>query len=228
MGTAVNVLTVLAGSAIGLAAGARLPERFSRLVMQAVGAFTMLIGIQMAREADGAPALLIVLFGLITGALAGEFLDLAGRLDRLGHGLQQRLAPAKQKFTEGFVTASLLFCVGPMTVIGSIQEGLQGDATILLTKAAMDGITSTALAAALGPGTAFSALTVLVYQGTLTLAAGLARDLLTGAVIESITAAGGLMMMCLALNLWGAAEIRVANLLPGLITAPLLAAVFNI
>ncbi|MEX2355449.1 MAG: DUF554 domain-containing protein [Thermaerobacterales bacterium] len=227
IGTVVNLLTVITGSAVGLFLGARLPRPMIQLIMQAVGAITLLIGIQMALTAATGPAIITVLAGLVTGAAAGELLDLDGRLTRLGDRLQARLARRGQqyrRFTEGFVAASLLFCVGPMTVLGSIQDGLLGDPTLLFTKATMDGISALALSAALGIGTLFSALTILVYQGGITLTAGLMRGIMTEPIVQMITAAGGLMIVCLALNIWEITRIRVANLLPGLITAPLLEA----
>jgi uncharacterized membrane protein YqgA involved in biofilm formation len=191
--------------------------------MQAVGAVTLLIGVQMGLAADSGRKIIVVLLSLAGGAILGEALDIQGALDRLGQRLERRFARAgDDQFARAFVTASLLFCVGPLTILGAIQDGLQGDATLLFTKAVLDGIASTAIAASLGFGTFFAAGTVFLYQGALTLAAAGVREVMTPATVQAVTATGGLMIACLAVNIWGLAALRVANMLPGLLLAGVL------
>jgi uncharacterized membrane protein YqgA involved in biofilm formation len=223
LGTLVNTGTVLVGSTVGVLLKRRFPPRVQEVAMQAVGAVTLLIGLQMGLAADSGRKIIVVLLSLAGGAILGEVLDIQGALDRIGQRLERRFArEGDDQFARAFVTASLLFCVGPMTILGSIQDGLQGDATLLFTKAVLDGISSTALAASLGFGTCFAAATVLLYQGALTLAAAGVRDLMTPPVVQAVTAAGGLMIACLAVNIWRLATLRVANMLPGLVLAGVL------
>lgn len=223
LGTLVNTGTVLVGSTVGILLKRRFPPRVQEVAMQAVGAVTLLIGLQMGLAADSGRRIIVVLLSLVGGAILGEALDIQGALDRLGQRLERRFArPGDDQFARAFVTASLLFCVGPLTILGSIQDGLQGDATLLFTKAVLDGIASAAIAASLGFGTYFAAGTVFLYQGALTLAAAGVREVMTPAIVQAVTATGGLMIACLALNIWGLAALRVANMLPGLLLAGVL------
>jgi uncharacterized membrane protein YqgA involved in biofilm formation len=219
-GTFVNVLTVLIGGAIGLAVGNRLPARLSEVTMQCVGLAVVLVGLQMGHEANTGPRFIAVLVSLVAGAWVGEWFRLDDRLNQLGENLKRRFGSDRRgDFTRGFVTASLLFCVGPMAVLGSLQDGLRGDPALLLTKSTLDGISAIALAAGLGPGVLFSAAPILVYQGAITLAAGVARGFLTAPVVSLLTASGGLMIVAIGLNILQLARIRVANMLPGLAVA---------
>lgn len=220
IGTIANLTTVLLGGLIGWALGNRLPERMVEITMQAVGLATVLVGTQMAWEANTGPRFIAVLLSLVIGAWIGEGLRIDDRLNALGERLKARFGRGSHgDFTRGFVTASLLFCVGPMTVLGALQDGLRGDPSLLFTKSTLDGISAIALTAGLGPGVLFSTITIVVYQGGLTLAAGLARQVLTDPVVTLLTAAGGLMILGLGLNILQIAKLRVANLLPGLIVA---------
>lgn len=219
-GTLANLATVLAGGLVGLVVGNRLPERLVEITMQCVGVATVLVGLQMGWDADTGPRFIAVLVCLVLGSWAGAALRLDDRLNNLGETLRRRFGGASRgDFTRGFVTASLLFCVGPMTVLGSLQDGLRGDPTLLLTKSTLDGISAIALAAGLGPGVLFSAVTILIYQGGITLAAGVARQFLTDPVVALLTASGGLMIVAIGLNILQVARIRVANMLPGLVVA---------
>jgi hypothetical protein len=217
-GTLVNLATVAAGSAVGFLLGDRLPERVNEITMQAVGAVTLLIGFQMAQEAQSGPQVITVLISLAVGSIIGELLDIEGRLDRVGQRLEKCFSSGPGgTFTRAFVTASLLFCVGPMTVLGAIQDGLLGDPTLLLTKATLDGISAVALTAALGIGTFFSTATILVYQGGITLLAGLARNIMQPMVVQLLSSVGGLMIIGLGVNIWELTKLRVANMLPALV-----------
>jgi uncharacterized membrane protein YqgA involved in biofilm formation len=235
-GTAVNVLTVLVGSAIGVLAGNRLPIRTRDLVTDAIGLITLLIaGLSAVAVTDPALAekvgphapLLIVLGALVIGGIIGSMLRLEQRVEGLGGWLQVRLqggsdSAERVRFIEGFVTASLIFCTGPLTILGSLSDGLGNGADQLYLKATLDGFTAIAFAASFGWGVAASALTVLVVQGSITVLGAVLGDVLPDAELAAITAAGGLMLVGVALRLLRIREIAVADLLPGLIVAPLL------
>lgn len=228
-GTLVNVLTVLLGSGLGVLIRGRLPGRMQRIIVQGVGLVTLFIGFSMAGSLGSAAGgavdgVILGLLALVLGGVLGEALGLEEHLERLGDLLKARFRGGGG-FTEGFVAASLLFCVGPMTLIGSINNGLVGDPTLLLIKSTLDGLSSIALAASFGPGVAASALVVLVYQGGLALAAGgLAAALPDPASdprVLLVTGVGGLMILGLGINLLELTRVRVASFLPALVLAPL-------
>ena len=227
-GTLINVASVIILSVLGTLIGDRLPDRFRQTVMAGLGLVTMLIGVQMALKTQH---LLIVLGSVVIGGIIGEALNIDLGLERLGRWLEARVArfgvPASDpaattgpSFTRGFVTASLLFCVGPMAIIGSFQDGLTGDYQTLAVKSMLDGFASIAFASSLGIGVAFSALSVFFYQGALTLGAGWVKGLLTDPMITEMTATGGLLVVGIALGLLNLKSMRVANLLPSIFLAP--------
>jgi len=235
-GTLVNVVTVLVGSTIGVLVGHRLPERTRTVVTDGLGLVTLLIAATSAAAigndawaeavGDSAP-LLIVLAALLVGGIVGSLLRLEDRLEGLGGWLQRRLTPqdgsgGRARFIEGFVTASIIFCTGPLTILGSITEGVGQGADQLLLKSALDGFAAIAFAASFGWGVAASALTVLVVQGTITALGAALGDVLSDAGLAAVTATGGLMLVGVALRLLRIREIAVADLLPGLVVAPLL------
>jgi hypothetical protein len=235
-GTAVNVATVLVGSSVGVVAGNRLPARTRDLVTDALGLVTLLIaGLSAVAVNDPALSaktgphapLLIVLGSLVIGGILGSLLRLEQRVEGLGGRLQRRLAgetgtAERARFIEGFVTASLVFCTGPLTILGSLSDGLGHGADQLYLKATLDGFAAVAFAASFGWGVAASALTVLVVQGGITAIGFVLGDVLPDAELAAITAAGGLMLVGVAFRLLRIREIAVADLLPGLIVAPLL------
>jgi uncharacterized membrane protein YqgA involved in biofilm formation len=221
-GTLINLATVLAGSSLGLLVGSRLPARMSSTVMHALGLVTMVIGFQMALSTRN---ILILMGSTLVGAVVGETLNLEGGLESVGNRLRARFASGQSTFTEAFVTSSIVFCVGPMAFLGSIQNGLTGDYRLLAMKALLDGFSSFAFAATLGPGVLFSSITILVYQGGLSLGAGLFRSVLTDAMVTEMTAVGGAIVLGVGVRLLGLkAELKVANLLPGIIVAPVVVA----
>jgi uncharacterized membrane protein YqgA involved in biofilm formation len=217
-GTLVNTATVLAGSAVGLFAGHRLPERLRETMMKGIGLMTLVIGMGMALKTGN---VLIVLGSVLAGGVLGTMLRVQDGLDGLGDLLQRRFAAAGDgRFSEAFVTSSLVFCVGPMTVMGSIQDGLTGDYHLLAVKSTLDGFSSLAFAASLGPGVIASTATVLLFQGGLTLFASHLRDALTPAMVGEMTAAGGVLILGIGFNLLRLDRIRVADFLPALAVAP--------
>lgn len=217
-GTWINVGAVLLGSFTGLALRRALPERMAETVLQGVGLAVLLIGAQMSLKSEN---VMVPLFSLALGAVIGEALGLEASLQRLGQGLQRRMAPLDPggRFTEAFVTSTLLFLVGPMAIVGAINDGLLDDPTLLITKSLLDGITSLALASSLGVGVVFSALPLLLYQGGIALAAGAAQALFTDPVVREMTATGGLLVVGIGVNMLRLGILRVGNLLPSLVVA---------
>lgn len=217
-GTLINTATVLVGGTVGTFLRSRFPDRVRQMVMWGVGLISLVIGLQMSLSTNN---ILIVLGSLLVGGILGELIRLHEGLNWLGDTLQAKLSADKgSTFSKGFVTASLLFCVGPMTILGSIQDGLNGDYTLLATKAILDGFASLAFAASMGWGVLFAALTVLLYQGGLTLGAGVVKTLLTEPMVAEMTATGGTLILAIGLNLLDLTAIRIANFLPALVIAP--------
>ncbi|MGI9647305.1 MAG: DUF554 domain-containing protein [Acidimicrobiia bacterium] len=242
LGTAANVATVLIGATIGAIAGARFPERIRATVMAGLGLLTMAIGFRDSLAAD---ELVPVLAAILVGGVIGELVGIEQGLERLGDWLRDRFvgqhaAPAidpelpeaavdtlpddsHSRFAEGFVVASLVFCVGPLTILGSINDGL-GDPELLYIKAGLDGFASIAFAAVYGWGVIFSAGTVLVIQGGIAGISAVLGDTLSDASLDALTSAGGILLLGVALRLLDLKRIRVANLLPALLLAPLFTA----
>ncbi len=236
LGTVVNVLTVLAGSLIGVLLGNRLPERTRELVTDALGLVTLLIAATSAMAVldgslsdevgDSAP-MLIVLGAMLVGGLIGSVLRLEQRLEGMGGWLQVRLergsdSAERHRFIEGFVTFSLIACTGPLTILGSLNDGLGNGADQLFLKSALDGFAAIAFAAAFGWGVAASVATLVIVQGSLTLVGVGLGDVLPDAHLAAITAVGGLLLVGVALRLLKVREIAVADMLPALLVAPLL------
>jgi len=225
-GTLLNVGTILLGTLIGVLVGERLPERVRRRVLDGLGLVTLVVGVDLGLQwRDTSP--LYVLGGVLLGGIVGEFLRIEDRIAGLGDRLQARVARGGRdagNVSAAFFTASLLFCVGPLTVVGSIQDGLTGDYDALATKAVLDGFASIALAASLGPGVAFAALSVLVIQGSITLAAGLFDSILAegSEALAALVSAGGLLIIGISLKLLEIRDVRVGNFLPALVIAPAL------
>ncbi len=215
-GTLVNTGAIVAGALIGVAAGNQISERYKSILMQALGLSVIFIGLRMAFEATSD---LVVVGSLLLGAITGEILAIEDKMARVGAFLQKRFAKGSTTFIEGFVTASVIYVTGAMMIVGSIKDGTVGDPTILYIKALLDGVCSVVLASTLGIGVAFSALTVLVAQGAVTLLASRLAFLETPAVLSAINGVGGLMILAIGLNLLEITKIRTGNLLPGLIFA---------
>ena len=226
-GTLLNVATVLIGGTLGLIFGARVPERLKATVVTGMGLFVMAIGIQMFLKTENS---LIVLGALLIGALLGEWWRIEDGLQTLGQILEKQfsknnddLEGASSKFVRGFLTASLLFCVGPLAILGSIQDGLTGNYNLLAVKSALDGFASLAFASTLGPGVLFSAVMVLVYQGGISLLAAQLNAIATPSMMNEMTAAGGVILIGLSISsLLDIKKIRIGNFLPALVIAPLI------
>ena len=223
MGTVINVVAVLAGTAIGVVVGSRLGRGLQERVLAGLGLVTAVVGIDLAL-AWRATSPLYVLGAILLGGLIGEALQIEQRLSRLGDRLQARVQKdgSRSTVSEAFFTASLLFCVGPLTVIGSFEDGLRGNLEPLATKSLLDGFASIALASTLGFGVALAAVTVLLVQGALTLGAGLFDGILRGEALDAMTSTGGVLIIGISLKLLDLKDVRVGNFLPALVLAPLL------
>lgn len=219
------------GGMLGLIFGARVPERLKATVVAGMGLFVGAIGIQMFLKTENS---IIVLGALLIGALLGEWWKIEDRLEALGQNLEKRFAKsndssepidstASSKFVRGFLTSSLLFCVGPLAILGSIQDGLTGDYKLLAVKSVLDGFASLAFASSLGVGVLFSSLVILIYQGGISLLAAQLNAVVTQSMMNELTAAGGVILLGLAISsLLEIKRIRVGNFLPALAIAPLI------
>ncbi|MCE5263549.1 MAG: DUF554 domain-containing protein [Deltaproteobacteria bacterium] len=212
-GTLVNTGAILAGSLIGMTAGKHLPERLKTIAMQGLGLSVILVGLRMSLPAEGS---LEAIGCLLLGALTGELLHIEQGVERIGHSLKRRTGSNSSTFVEGFVTASILYLTGAMVIVGSIQDGTVGDASTLYIKSLLDGVASVALSSTFGIGVAFSALSVLIVQGAITLLASHLDFLKELHVLNAVTATGGLMILGIGINLLGMARIRIGNFLPAL------------
>ncbi len=227
LGTAVNVATVVTGTGIGLLAGPRLPDRLRTTVLQGVGLVTIALGVANALDTRN---LVFPLAAIVLGGVLGELLRIEDGLERLGGWLRRRLGVEEgvdgRRFVEGFVSASLLFCVGPLTILGSLSDGLGRGIEQLLVKSALDGSVALILASTLGVGVGLSALSVLVVQGGITAAAGLLSEVLDDRMVDELTATGGIIILGIALRLLDLKQVRVGSFLPALVVCPVLVALF--
>jgi uncharacterized protein len=223
-GTLLNIATVLIGGTLGLIFGARIPDQLKATVISGMGLFTMAMGLQMFLNTENP---LVVLGSLLIGTLLGEWWKIEDGLQNFGKILEGRFSregdDASNKFVRGFLTASLLFCVGPMTILGSIQDGLTGDYNLLAVKSVLDGFASLAFASTLGIGVMFSTIIILVYQGGISLLAAQLNSIVSPSMMNELTATGGVILVGLAISsLLEIKKIRVGNMLPALAVAPLI------
>ncbi|MGB9791991.1 MAG: DUF554 domain-containing protein [Thermacetogeniaceae bacterium] len=224
LGTVVNAVAVILGALFGNFLKGGFPEKFRVTVMQGVSLAVILIGLSMAIKTQSA---LVVVLSLVVGGVIGEALRIEDRLTGFGRKLEKRFGSSDDSFTKGFVTSSLVFCVGAMAIMGSIESGLTGKHTTLFVKSILDGVTSVVFASSMGIGVAFSAIPIFLYQGSITLAAAYVKSYLTAAVIREMTATGGLLILAIGLNmLTDRVRIKVGNLLPAIFVAILFAALF--
>ncbi|HEX3011651.1 MAG TPA: DUF554 domain-containing protein [Syntrophomonadaceae bacterium] len=223
-GTLINAAAIIAAGLIGLFLRRGIPENYSRTIQDALGLLIIVIGVQYGFKADN---LAVVGLSLAIGAVIGEWRQWESRLEKLGGKLQKALGREESGFVKGFVSATLLFCIGAMAVVGSLEDGLTGNHQILLVKSMLDGIFAMLFSASMGIGVLFSALPVLIYQGSISLGAAVIKPLLTDPMLNNITALGGIIIAGLGLNLLGLTRIKVANILPGIIVVPLLMALLK-
>ena len=216
LGIIVNSITVIVGCLVGLIVKGRLTEKISTTIMNGLALCTLYIGISGALNGGDT---LIMIISVAIGALIGEIIDIDKWLNKLGYYLESKFKNKKESnisIAEGFITSSLLFCVGAMAIVGSLESGLRGNHDTLFTKSILDGISSIIFTSSLGIGVIFSAVTVFVYQGSITLGAGLLSGVLSTSVITNMSAVGGLLIIGLGLNMLGVTKIKIANLLPAI------------
>ncbi len=233
LGTIINIGTIIIGSLIGMASGARIPKSINRIATSAIGLVTLVVGVELALKTSN---VLILLISLVVGGVIGTVIGIEDRLSSLSQRLQERFPRlgAHGSIPQGFVSASLLFCVGPMAILGALRDGLYGDWHLLGLKSVMDGISSIILVAGLGPGVILSVFIVLLYQGGISLVANLftssvsANALSQSPVLLELDAVGGVVLIVLSLKLLELSDLRAGNFLPALAVAPLLVILVNL
>jgi len=223
-GTIINTAAVIAGGSLGLLLKKKMPERITAIYFQAVGLFTLAIGISMLRNFDN---ILIVVSSLVLGSVLGEWIDIERGAEKFGDWLKRKFRIGSDRFSEGLITAFLLFCMGSMTILGAIQDGVEGKSDLLLTKSFMDGFSSLLLASALGIGVLFSAIPLFIFQGSITLLAMWASSFFTPEIINGITSVGGIMLIGLGINLLNIKKLRIMNMLPALVIVAILLWLFT-
>lgn len=223
LGTLLNASTVIIGSLIGLIIRSKLPKRITKTAFQGVGLFTIILGIMMAIKTTN---LLIMICSIVIGSIIGELIDIDKWINNFGEWLKNKFKTKNQKFSEGLVTAFLLYCMGSMTILGAIEEGLGGVPNLLVAKSILDGFSSIVLAATLGFGVIFSSIPLLIYQGGLTLLASNIQNSLTDIIVNEITAVGGIILLGLGISLLEIKKIKVINMIPSMIIAGILTYLF--
>lgn len=213
LGTLVNTAAIIAGSLVGLLLKGGIPESYNRTIMKSVALAVVLIGILNAIKTE---QLLLVIISLAVGSLLGEMIKIENGLEKLGDMLEQRFSGSGDSVAQGFVTSSLLFCVGAMAIVGSLESGLSGNHQTLFAKSVLDGISSIVLASSMGVGVVFSAASVLIYQGAIALGASALQPFLGAAVIREMSAVGGLLILAIGFNMLDLPKIKVGNMLPAI------------
>lgn len=224
LGTLVNVVLVLIGGFVGLFLKKGISKRFSDLIMHAIALVTMVIGITFATASEN---MLIVIISLVVGALIGEGINIDKKLNQLGDLIKSKVKSESGNVGEGFVTATLLFCVGSMAIMGALDSGLRGDHTVLYTKAIMDGISALIFASSMGIGVILSAMPILLYQGSITLLSSFIQPYLTQIMMTEMNGVGGILLIGLGISILGIKEIKVSNLLPALVIPVILLAIIG-
>ncbi len=214
IGTLVNIATVIVGTTFGMLLKSKLPKKLVKTVFQAIGLFTLVLGVIMSLKIS---SFLIVVFSLVLGSISGELADLEKGMERLSEQLKRKIKMGGERFSEGLLTAFLLFCMGSMTILGAFDEGMKGDTTLLITKSVMDGFAAMALSSALGIGVGFSVIPLLIYQGGLTIFASYLGEFFSETMINELTAVGGILLIGLGINILEIKKIKIFNILPALL-----------
>lgn len=214
LGTIVNAAAIVAGSLAGMLLRGGVPERVNDTIMKGIGLCVLLIGISSALKVDNT---IVMIFAMVIGGVIGELIDIDKRLNNLGDRVEAMLKGKGGKVSEGFVTATLVYCIGAMAIVGSLESGITGNHQTLFAKSVLDGVSAIVFASSLGIGVAISSVSVFIYQGIITLAASSLQGVLVDSVINNMSASGGLMIMAIGLNLLGITKIKIANFLPGIL-----------
>ena len=222
-GTLINIGAIIVGSLIGLIFNSRIPERISQRAFQGIGLFTIFLGIKLALQTQN---FMIMIFSVVIGAILGEILDIDKQINRFAEFLKVKISSHNSRFSEGLITAFLLFCMGSMTILGAIEEGLGGKPNLLIAKSILDGFSSIAFASIMGIGVMFSVIPLLIYQGGLTLFATLVGERLREVAVIEMSAVGGILLIGLGITVLKIKEIKILNLLPSLILALVFSLIF--
>ncbi len=224
LGPSINAIAIIAGSLVGLLIGSRLPDNIRKTTFHCIGLATLIIGLQMALKCQEP---IIMIFSLIIGGIIGELIDIEGAIDRFGTFLKSKAKSKNPQFTEGFLNTTILFCIGAMAIIGSIDEGIRGDLSIVLAKSTLDCITSIAMASAYGIGVLFSAFMVFAYQGILVIFAEFLQPFISDILLNELTAVGGVLIVGIAFGILDIVKIKLANLMPALLVVVVLLQIFK-
>ncbi len=237
LGTIVNTAAIITGGIAGTLIKNGLGKKYKDIIMQAISLSVIIVGVSGALQGIFEVAqtgklnrqyITIMIASLVIGGIVGELAGIEGKLEHLGKWFQSRFSKGNGSFSEGFVTASLVFCIGAMAIVGSLEDGLSGDTAILFAKSILDGVAALIFASTLGIGVAFSALPVLLYQGSITLLAGVLKPWLTDMVISQTSVAGGVLILAIGLNLLGITKIKVGNMLPAVFVPILYQAILSL
>ena len=222
-GTLINAVAVIIGSTIGLIVHSKLPEKITNTAFQGVGLFTIILGIMMAIKTSN---LLIMIFSIVIGAIIGEIINIEKRINNFGERFKNKLKTKNERFSEGFITAFMLFCMGSMTILGAFEDGIYGTPNLLVAKSVLDGFSSIVLASVMGIGVLFSFIPLLIFQGSLTIFASNMQSVFTTVMINELTAVGGIILFGLGITMLDIKKIKIINLLPSLIIVAILAYFF--
>jgi len=224
IGTIANSAAIIIGSSLGVMLHKEIPQRIRVIIFEGIGLVIIVIGIQMALKVED---LLVFIFSILIGGIIGEAIDLEKHLENFSNLLKEKIGSENKRFSHGFLTASLLFCVGSMAIVGSLNDGLRQDHSLLFTKSILDGFASLALASTYGIGVLFSFIPILLYQGGITILSVQLQGLLSNLLVAQLTAVGGVLILGLGINLLEIKKIKITNLLPALVVVVILSLIFK-
>lgn len=213
LGTIVNVVAIILGSIIGTLLNKGIKDSYKNTIMNGIGISVIVIGISGGIDSNNT---ILVILSVVLGSLMGELINIQTKLDNLGDGLQNRLGQGDSTFSQGFVTATLIFCIGAMAIVGALESGLSGNHDTLFAKSIIDGTTAIILASTLGIGVAFAAIPVFLYQGSITLLASYVKDIFSEQLVTEMSAVGGILIIAIGINILGLKKIKVGNMIPAI------------
>ena len=225
LGTVVNVVAIIIGALIGILIRKGIKDKYKSIIMDGIGVSVVVIGIMGGIKANN---IILIIGSIVVGCIIGEMIDIDLKLEHLGIKMEARFGKGDSNFSKGFVTASLVFCIGAMAIVGSLESGISGNHETLFAKSILDGISAIIFASTLGIGVAFSAIPVFIYQGGITLLANVMKDLLTPDVINEMSAVGGILILAIGINILGIKKIKVANMLPSIFIPIIYLAIVNL
>lgn len=225
LGTVVNVVAIILGAIIGILIRKGIKDKYKSIIMDGIGVSVVVIGIMGGIKANN---IILIIGSIVVGCIIGEMIDIDLKLEHLGNKMETRFGKGDSNFSKGFVTASLVFCIGAMAIVGSLESGISGNHETLFAKSILDGISAVIFASTLGIGVAFSAIPVFIYQGGITLLANVVKDLLTPDVINEMSAVGGILILAIGINILGIKKIKVANMLPSIFIPIVYLAIVNL